>query len=921
MDVSIPSGSAPGRRGEPALHARLVVIFEQAPAAMVTAVVLGLLTVAMLWQVADRPTLGAWVCTIVGLSAGRLAMARAYLTRASPEPVPWMTGYLAGTALSGFSWGALGLILDFSWPASAQVGVFTVLAGVCAGAISINGSHVAAYLAFLFPCLGISVGRLALSGDPSLSLLGVAAIIFGAGLTGIALPYSRALAHAQALGAEQDRLLGRLSASNQELKTEVSQRRQAEEELLRERRLFLEGPVTVFRWANDEKWTICAVSRNVRALGLDALRLVREQWSYKAIIHPADVAKVTASEFRSASTGDVAFVEQDYRIVLPDGRVRWVYDYTVPVTDADGRVTHLDGYILDITDRKQAESELIREKERAQVTLHSIGDGIVRADATGSVEYLNPVAEQLTGWRAAEARGRPLGEVCSVVSETDASPIDLLAPTAAAIPKEGPQVLRHRDGSEYAVTCTVAPLTAGSPSAAGTVLVLHDVTEARSLARRLVHQASHDPLTGLLNRREFELRLARAIESARAEGSTHVCLYMDLDQFKVVNDTCGHAAGDELLRQIATVLQPRLRASDALARLGGDEFGVLLQDCPLDEGRQIAESLRFALSGFRFAWADRTFEVGVSIGVARMTPASGNAGAVLSTADMACYAAKDLGRNRVHVYEESDIELARRRGEMQYVSRITQALAEDRLVLYAQEIAAVDGEPVEAPRLVEVLVRMVEPDGTLVNPGAFLPAAERYNLMPAVDRWVVRRSFDWLAASSGRPSYRLGINLSGTTLSDDRFLDFVRALFDELGVLPGSVCFEITETAAIANLATASRFIRELRSIGCRFALDDFGTGLSSFNYLKTLPVDFLKIDGSFVRDLLDDPLDRAMVRAINDVGHAMGIRTIAEFVERPEMLKVLRVIGVDYAQGWAIGRPRPLADLAQADDESRAAG
>jgi diguanylate cyclase (GGDEF)-like protein/PAS domain S-box-containing protein len=919
------TNAAPGRPRTPnsgVLHARLDLLFDQAPPAVATAVVLGLLTLALLWRVADPPTLTAWLCGIVGVSSARLALAHAYRSKHGIAARPWLYAYLLGTVLAGMSWGMLGLLVDFAWPAVHQVGAFTVLAGVCAGAISNNGSHLAAYLAFLVPCLGPLVARLVFSGDPSLALLGAAATLYGAGLTGIALPYSRALEKAQVLAAEKDGLLGRVSAFNDELQAEVAQRRRAEIELLRERRLFVEGPVTVFRWANDNAWTICAASPNVRNLGLDAERLVREGVSYKSIIHADDRVQVASSEFRQTRPGDPSFVEQDYRIVLPDGRVRWVYDYTVPVTDAGGVVTHLDGYILDITDRKRAEADLIREKERALVTLQSIGDGILRTDASGRVEYLNPIAERLTGWPVDEARGRPLREVCQLCAEAGGPPLDPLAavPTEAAAGSDH-HILCHRAGEEFAVTVTIARLSAGKPSAGGSVLVLHDVTEARSLARRLAYQASHDPLTGLVNRREFEQRLAHSIEDARTTGVAHVCLYLDLDQFKVVNDTCGHPAGDELLRQIAAVLQPNLRASDALARLGGDEFGVLLEGCPLEQGREIAEALRRALRAFRFAWADRTFDVGASVGVVRVTAASGSVGAVLSAADVACYAAKDLGRNRVHVYEESDLDLARRRGEMQYVSRITEALAADRLVLHAQAIVPIADGAAAAPRAIEVLVRMREEDGSLVPPSAFLPAAERYNLMPALDRWVARQCFTWLAACADPASWQVGINLSGTTLSDDHFLEDVNALFAEYAVPPQSVCFEITETAAIASLATATRVVRELRALGCRFALDDFGTGLSSFNYLKNLPVDFLKIDGSFVRDLLDDPLDRAMVRAINDVGHAMGIGTIAEFVERPETLQVLRVIGVDYAQGWATGRPRPLADFMEAGGVGRAAG
>jgi len=903
------------------LQARLGVLYAQTLPAAVTGALVALLSLALLWNVASHAVLGVWAGSLYLVSGGRVLLARRYRRARVRNESAWLHLYLVGTALAGAWWGALAALLDPTWPALQQIGLLAVLAGMCAGAIANNGIHLGAYLTFLVPCLAPLVLTLAARAEPTLAVISAAAILYGAALSSIARPYGRAFAQAQLLARERGRLVDQLSTVNATLSAEVLQRRAAEVELARERRLFIEGPVVVFRWLNDAAWTIRHVSPNVRHLGFDREALLRDGASYKSLIHPDDQARVVASEFRASSQTNLPYVDQDYRIVLPDGSIRWVYDYTVPVRGSGGQVTHLDGYILDITDRKEAESALVQEKELAEVTLGSIGDGIIRADADGRVEYLNAVAERLTGWAAEDARGRPLGEVCAILTEDARQPVDVLqSPLRPVLFKDTHYLLSGAGGEEHAVTWTVAPLRSADGAFRGTVLVIHDVTETRSLAQRLVHQASHDPLTGLMNRREFEHRLAQAIETARVEALSHVCLYMDLDQFKVVNDTCGHAAGDELLRQLGTLLHSRLRGADALARLGGDEFGVLLTGCVVDQGQRIAEELRHAVRDFRFVWADKTFEVGVSIGAVSVAAASASVSAVLSAADVACYAAKDLGRNRVHVYEESDLELARRRGEMQYVHRITKALAEDRLVLYSQAIVPV--APVAgAPQAMEVLVRMRDDKGALVPPGTFLPAAERYNLMPSIDRWVVRTSFAWLAGQRDPTAYRLSINLSGTTLSDEQFLGFVGELFATHAVPPAAICFEITETAAIANLATASRFIRELRELGCLFALDDFGSGLSSFGYLKNLPVDFLKIDGSFVRDLLSNPIDRAMVRAINEVGHAMGIRTIAEFVEQPETLHVLAALGVDYAQGWAVGRPEPLVEQAVEPAAVRAAG
>ena len=567
-------------------------------------------------------------------------------------------------------------------------------------------------------------------------------------------------------------------------------------------------------------------------------------------------------------------------------------------------------------DRMRAEAELLREKERAQVTLHSIGDGVVTTDTCGCVDYLNPSAERLTGWSLEEAKGQPLGKIYTLLDEATREPVGGLGETACQVDlvlqTREPQLLRRRDGEEFSVTQTVTPIRGPRGDTLGSVLVFRDVTETRSLARRLAYQASHDTVTGLLNRREFENRLAHALAVAQSESRQHICLYMDLDQFKIVNDTCGHAAGDDLLRQLAALMHGRLRESDALARLGGDEFGVLLEGCPLPQGIEIAEALRASVRDCRFLWEDKTFEIGVSIGIVAVTGERETVGSILSAADVACYAAKDLGRNRIHVYQDSDLDLARRHGEMQWVSRITQAIGEDRLELFCQDIVAVQTED-NLRHSVEILVRMRDERGELVSPAAFLPAAERYNLMPAIDRWVVHHCFRWLSSQPSLEGVLLSINLSGTTLSDDNFLAFIREQFERFRVPHDTVCFEITETAAIANQATASQFIRELRAMGCWFALDDFGSGLSSFAYLKNLPVDYLKIDGSFVRDMLHDPYDRAMVAAINEVGHRMGIRTIAEFVENRETLHALADLGVDYAQGWALGKPAPLREASAA--------
>ncbi|MEO6696392.1 MAG: EAL domain-containing protein [Gammaproteobacteria bacterium] len=577
-----------------------------------------------------------------------------------------------------------------------------------------------------------------------------------------------------------------------------------------------------------------------------------------------------------------------------------------------------DELASDIAVRRQAETALFREKERAQVTLESIGDAVITADTAGYVEYLNPVAESLTGWTTSEARGLPLPKVFHVVDEfsreTISNPVERVMQKGGTISINRQAVLLQRHGGEFSIEKSAAPIRDRDDAIVGVVLVFRDVSHSRKMAAQLQHQAIHDALTGLINRREFEQRLARTLASADRFHTQHALLYLDLDQFKIVNDTCGHIAGDELLRQITSFLQMHMRDRDTLARLGGDEFGVLLEHCPPEQAARIADELRQTVSEFYFTWHEKVFTMGVSIGLVSFSDATLSLAEILSAADTACYIAKDKGRNRVQIYHPEDSDLALRHVEMEWVGRIHKAFEENRFLLYSQEIVPLHSVEGTTGGHAELLIRMLDEEGNLVPPMAFIPAAERYNLMPAIDRWVVRTAFAHYtklhaAREPGAVKMipRWTINLSGTSLSDEHFLQFVQEQFVLFGVPYQVICFEITETAAISNLAKAVHFIQELRRLGCKFSLDDFGIGLSSFAYLKHLPVDYLKIDGSFIKDMAHDPIDRAMVEAINNIGHVMGIQTIAEFVENNETLAMLKQIGVDHAQGYGIAKPQPF--------------
>jgi len=672
--------------------------------------------------------------------------------------------------------------------------------------------------------------------------------------------------------------------------------------------------------SNDGIWDWNIVDQEVyysprfnELLGYGKDRIPGTPDAFVSRLHPDDKLDTLATlrdHVKQGSSYDVEF-----RLKHKSGEYRWFRTRGKTVRDQAGKAVRMAGSLSDITDRKDAETELYNAKERAQVTLQSIGDAVISTDTNGLIEYFNPVAVTMTGWPLSEVQGLPLLCFVNVLDEQTRKrtpdPVEMVLRNDQTHDIATRLLLVRRDGAEIPVDQSISPIRDRFGQITGVVLVFRDASRERQYAAQLTYQASHDALTGLINRREFENRLRRAIESAGQLQRHHAVMYLDLDQFKIVNDTCGHTAGDELMRQISAILQRRLREGDTLARLGGDEFGVLLENCSSDNVARIADDLRQTVEDFTFAWKDGLFSLGVSIGVVCIEGDLFTLGEILSAADAACYMAKEKGRNRVQLYHRDDRELSMRHGEMQWVARIQRAIEENRLRLYSQEIAPVQGSS-QTGRHFELLVRMVDEQGKMAPPMAFIPAAERYNLMPSVDRWVIRTAFatlrQMLAGKRAAAVSTCSINISGSSLSDERFLSFVMEQFTLIGLPHSIICFEITETAAIANMAKAAHFIQELQALGCKFSLDDFGAGMSSFAYLKHLPVDYLKIDGGFVKDMLSQPIDRAMVEAINQIGHVMGKLTIAEFVESPEILFVLRDIGVDFAQGYGIAKPKEFA-------------
>jgi diguanylate cyclase (GGDEF)-like protein/PAS domain S-box-containing protein len=689
-----------------------------------------------------------------------------------------------------------------------------------------------------------------------------------------------------------------------EVLTGAYERQHAELELLASReRLELAqkaGRSVVWEWDIDrDRMLLPPVSMEL--FGVTAEEVPKSGVELMRLIPAADQERIHEALRRTIHHGAPYLLE--HRIISPGGQTRWLAVRGQLIVDDRGR--RVLGVSADVTEHKLAEEALLAEQERAAVTLASIGDGVVRTDAQGRVDYLNPVAEQLTGHTLADALGRPVGEVYQLVDEATGQPRPnpverCLAEGQVVVRLTGHSLLLRSDGEQFAVRDSAAPVRDRNGVIIGAVLVVQDVTQLRGLEREMLYLARHDSLTGLINRRELERQLETAIVTAAA-GRHHCLCYLDLDEFKLVNDSCGHVAGDELLRQLTALLAGHVRSSDLLARLGGDEFGVLLRDCTLQGAAAAAENFCRTVRQFRFAWEDRIFEIGVSIGVVPITADSGSLAQVLSAADAACYVAKEHGRNRVHIYQPDDRAMAERYGEMQWVHRIQRGFEDRRFYLFQQPIRPCAG----GFEMSEILLRLRGEDGEPLPTPSFIAAAERYHLIRTIDRWVVEEALHAIGRLDGERVY--AINLSGQSIGDPGFLDYVLGRVRNGPVPPHRLCFEITETASIANLSRARQFIAALKEVGCRFVLDDFGSGVSSFAYLRSLPVDFLKIDGEFVRHLRTDPVQRALVQSIHQVGHLMGLVTIAESVEDEATWEALRAMGVDYGQGYWLGMPAAL--------------
>lgn len=643
--------------------------------------------------------------------------------------------------------------------------------------------------------------------------------------------------------------------------------------------------------------------------------------TWTELLHPED-AHTSHAELARHFAGELEVYECDVRMRHQQGHWVWVQTRgRVLSWMAPQQPDRMFGTHIDITPRKLAEEaqrrlteELTQQHELLRVTLQSIGDAVITTDAHGMVTWLNPVAERMTGWLATQAQGLPLAQVFHIVNEeTRAStenPVATCLEQGKIVGLANHTLLISRDGSEFGIEDSAAPIRNQNGEVQGVVLVFHDVSEQRRLSGEMTFRATHDALTGLFNRSEFESRLLRVLRNAYEEQSHHAMLYIDLDQFKLVNDACGHAVGDQLLIQVSKLLGEAIRTRDTLARLGGDEFAVILEYCSTEQAEQVAQKICNRMDDFRFLHDGKRFRIGASIGLVPINRNWINTAAIQQAADAACYAAKEAGRNRVHAWFDTDAAMRSRQFEMQWTSRIERALDEGGFKLFAQRIEALqtEAEGMHA----EVLLRMRNDDGTLTLPGLFLPSAERFHLISRVDRWVLKATITWMQKQTSLNAMKtLSVNLSGQSVGDRVFHSWATDVLREAGPdICARLCLEITETAAVTNLADAAIFIEKVRALGVRVALDDFGAGASSFGYLKSLQVDYLKIDGQFVRDLVSDPLDDVAVRCFVDVATVVGVQTVGEYVDHPAVLKRLREIGVDYAQGYLIHEPEPIDQI-----------
>jgi diguanylate cyclase (GGDEF)-like protein/PAS domain S-box-containing protein len=699
-----------------------------------------------------------------------------------------------------------------------------------------------------------------------------------------------------------------LKKAQAELQREAAEREEAQ-------RL---GQIGSWKWQHDDN-RLSGSNESCRIFGREPGFTVTAASHIEGSYTADSSMKLRAATDALWMTGQPLQLELEF--IRADGATGWLEAHGEAVYDAAGSIKSLRGTVQEVTERHALLDQLTDQHALLEVTLNSIGDAVITVDTKRKITWLNPAAELLTGWSNEEAQGRDTPDILRIVIEDSRLPCPSAvdACLSEGVPGQVQRnVLISRSGAEFAVQHSVAPLRDHKGLVHGVVLVLRDVTEQRRLNSEMRYRATHDMLTGLTNRSEFELRLDGSLKQAQHKRTSHALMFIDLDQFKLVNDACGHAAGDQLLKQVSKVMGECIRGSDTLARIGGDEFAVILEDCTTSHAKRVAQQLCDKLDAFRFLHDGRRFRIGASIGLVPFDGRWDSATAALQAADDSCYAAKEAGRNRVHVWFDSDSGRQIRLRETYWASRLAQAVDEGRFVLFGQKIIPLGDGPAGGLHA-EVLLRLPDTDGTLIAPGAFLPAAERFHICSRIDRWVLKQVVDILVAHPDLASVeKLCVNLSGQSIGDREFhYEAFRILRLAGPAVCQRLCLEITETAAVTNMTDAARFVTEVRKLGVWIALDDFGAGASSFGYLKSLAIDVLKIDGQYVRNVVDDRLDDAAVRCFGDIARVVGVKTVAEFVDSEAVLGHIKAIGVDYAQGYMLHRPEPLETVLRSTSAS----
>lgn len=666
------------------------------------------------------------------------------------------------------------------------------------------------------------------------------------------------------------------------------------------------SPSVVYSRQADHNFGITFVSDSIKQFGYQPNDFLQNEESWKEYIHPTDLENIT-QKLSLLNSGQKIVTE--YRFVLPDASCCWIQDQFNLVYDSNGKAIEIIGSWHNISDRKKFEEQLFQEKELAQTTLESIGEAVITTDSQGNIQYLNPVAQKITGWTIEEAKNLYFTTVFKTHVQSSTQIVSEVIEDALKEGKtiSGECVLTNRDGQKYCIHKSIAPIRDKEQKNIGMVIIFQDMSQKHQLSEQLFWQANYDSLTGLMNRYYFEDNLQKAVVSCQAKNICHSLLYLDLDCFKIVNDTCGHHAGDELLKQLGEVLQSKIRPQDMIARLGGDEFGILLKRADSVFAQTFAEQIRCAVEKFVFLWNDNSFHVGVSIGLITMNRIFTPAQNILSLVDNACYVAKNNGRNRVYACQLNDRQLLQERKQTEWIIKIERALKENRFCLYKQAIVSLNSKNGQAEKHYEILLRMVDNDQQVIAPMAFIPSAERYGLMPKIDRWVIEYFCSVYKNLYISDSRFFAINLSGASINDEFLFDFIQKQINTYQIPANKLCFEITETVTIANLTKASKLISQLKQLGCFIALDDFGSGMSSFGYLKNFPCDYLKIDGNFVKDIVTDATDEVMVDCINRMAKVMGIKTIAEYVENNAIKNKLIDLGINYGQGYGIDIPEIL--------------